>query len=208
MKMYDVTATVYEGMTVYKNKPEKQPTIKTVTNGYVTESRIDMDLHCGTHVDAPLHMVNAGETFETISLEKLVGSCKVLDLTAVEDRITRSDLEGFDLVQGDFVLFKTKNSFEEAFSFQFIFLSEDGAEYLTELGVRGLGTDALGIERSQEGHPTHKKLFAGGVIVIEGLRLAEVPAGEYFMVAAPLKLTGTDAAPARVLLFEGLHHNH
>lgn len=205
MKMYDVTATVYEGMTVYKNKPEKQPKIQTVTNGYVTESRIDMDLHTGTHVDAPLHMVNAGNTFESISLEKLVGSCKVLDLTAVEDRITRADLESFDLTQGDFVLFKTKNSFEEVFSFEFIFLSEEGAEYLSELGVRGIGTDALGIERSQEGHPTHKKLFAAGVIVVEGLRLAEVPAGEYFMVAAPLKLTGTDAAPARVLLFEGLH---
>ncbi|MGG4439485.1 cyclase family protein [Brevibacillus fortis] len=205
MKMYDVTATVYEGMTVYKNKPEKQPKIQTVTNGYVTESRIDMDVHSGTHVDAPLHMVNAGDTLESISLEKLVGSCKVLDLTVVEDRITRSDLESFHLEQGDFVLFKTKNSFDEAFSFEFIFLSEEGADYLSELGVRGIGTDALGIERSQEGHPTHKKLFAAGVIVVEGLRLAEVPAGEYFMVAAPLKLMGTDAAPARVLLFEGLH---
>ncbi|NTU19950.1 cyclase family protein [Brevibacillus sp. HB1.2] len=206
MKMYDVTATVYEGMTVYKNKPEKQPKIRTATNGYVTESRIDMDLHSGTHVDAPLHMVNAGDTFESISLEKLVGSCKVLDLTAVEDRITRSDLESFDLERGDFVLFKTKNSFEEAFSFEFIFLSEEGAEYVSELGVRGIGTDALGIERSQEGHPTHKKLFAAGVIVVEGLRLAEVPPGDYFLVAAPLKLIGTDAAPARVLLFEGLHN--
>ncbi|ATF14346.1 cyclase family protein [Brevibacillus sp. HB1.4B] len=206
MKMYDVTATVYEGMTVYKNKPEKQPKIRTATNGYVTESRIDMDLHSGTHVDAPLHMVNAGDTFESISLEKLVGSCKVLDLTAVEDRITRSDLENFDLERGDFVLFKTKNSFEEAFSFEFIFLSEEGAEYVSELGVRGIGTDALGIERSQEGHPTHKKLFAAGVIVVEGLRLAEVPPGNYFLVAAPLKLIGTDAAPARVLLFEGLHN--
>ncbi|MFG0212465.1 cyclase family protein [Brevibacillus porteri] len=204
MKMYDVTATVYEGMTVYKNKPEKQPKIRTATNGYVTESRIDMDLHSGTHVDAPLHMVNAGDTFESISLEKLVGNCKVLNLTAVEDRITRSDLESFDLARGDFVLFKTKNSFEEAFSFEFIYLSEEGAEYLSELGVRGIGTDALGIERSQEGHPTHKKLFAAGVIVVEGLRLAEVPPGEYFLVAAPLKLIGTDAAPARVLLFEGL----
>ncbi|QDS33452.1 cyclase family protein [Brevibacillus brevis] len=204
MKMYDVTATVYEGMTVYKNKPEKQPKIRTATNGYVTESRIDMDLHSGTHVDAPLHMVNAGDTFESISMEKLVGNCKVLDLTAVEDRITRSDLESFDLARGDFVLFKTKNSFEEAFSFEFIFLSEEGAEYVSELGVRGIGTDALGIERSQEGHPTHKKLFAAGVIVVEGLRLAEVPPGEYFLVAAPLKLIGTDAAPARVLLFEGL----
>ncbi|EKS54207.1 cyclase, partial [Citrobacter freundii ATCC 8090 = MTCC 1658 = NBRC 12681] len=95
------------------------------------------------------------------------------------------------------------NSWEDAFSFEFVYLAQDGAAYLAEKGVRGVGTDALGIERSQEGHPTHKTLFGAGVIVIEGLRLREVPAGKYFMVAAPLKLVGTDAAPARVLLFEG-----
>lgn len=204
MKMYDVTGAIYEGMTVYKNKPEKQPRIKPQTNGYVTESRIELDVHTGTHVDAPLHMVEAGETFETISMEKLVGACKVLDLTDVEDGITRADLERFAIKEGDFLLFKTKNSFSEEFMFDFVYLAHDGAQYLTSLGIRGVGTDALGIERSQEGHPTHKTLFAAGIIVIEGLRLQEVEQGDYFLVAAPLKLLGTDAAPARVLLFDGL----
>ncbi|MFP3389712.1 cyclase family protein [Brevibacillus sp. SIMBA_040] len=204
MKMYDVTGAIFEGMTVYKNKPKKQPSFKTVTTGYVTESRIELDVHTGTHVDAPLHMVANGETMESIPLDKLVGMCKVLDLTHLEDRITRADLEQLELQKNDFVLFKTRNSFEEAFSFTFVYLAEDGADYLAQIGVRGIGTDALGIERSQEGHPTHKKLFAGNVIVMEGLRLQEVPQGKYFMVAAPLKLIGTDAAPARVLLFEGI----
>ncbi|GED70690.1 cyclase [Brevibacillus reuszeri] len=204
MKMYDVTGAIYEGMTVYKNKPEKQPSFKTITNGYVTESRIELDVHTGTHVDAPLHMVNDGETMESIPIEKLVGMCKLLDLTQLEDRITQADLEPFQIQKNDFVLFKTRNSLEEAFSFSFVYLAADGADYLSQIGVRGVGTDALGIERSQEGHPTHKSLFAGNVIVMEGLRLLEVPHGEYFMVAAPLKLIGTDAAPARVLLFEGI----
>jgi arylformamidase len=202
MKIYDVTAPIFEGMTVYKNKPEKQPKITTITNGYVTESRIDMDVHTGTHIDAPLHMVTKGETFETISIEKLVGNCKVFDLTDVQDRISKTDLEKFPIQKNDFVLFKTRNSFEDEFNFEFIFLSEDGAKYLAEIGVRGIGIDALGVERSQEGHPTHKTLFENGIIIIEGLRLKEVPEGEFFMVAAPLKIQGTDAAPARVLLFK------
>lgn len=204
MKIYDVTGAIFEGMTVYKNKPEKQPRIKPVTNGYVTESRIELDVHTGTHVDAPLHMVTDGERFETIALDKLVGNCKVLDLTHAEDRITRADLESFDIGPDDFLLFKTKNSWDEAFSFEFVYLAQDGAEYLSSIGVRGVGTDALGIERSQVGHPTHKALFASQVIIIEGLRLKDVPQGEFFMVAAPLKLIGTDAAPARVLLFDGV----
>ncbi|MFK2826645.1 cyclase family protein [Bacillus sp. B190/17] len=204
MKVFDITDSIFEGMTVYKNKPEKQPKLNPVTNGYVTESRIELDVHTGTHIDAPLHMVTDGDTFETIALDHLVGDCKVFDLTEVEDRITKADLENLDIQKGDFVLFKTKNSFEDTFNFEFIFLAEDGAEYLSQIGVRGIGIDALGVERSQPGHPTHKTLFAHNVIVIEGLRLKEIEQGQYFMVAAPLKLVGTDAAPARVLLIEGI----
>lgn len=204
MKMYDVTGTVYEGMTVYKDKPEKQPTFNTVTNGYVTETRVEIDVHTGTHIDAPRHMVVDGDTFESVPMEDLVGQCKMFDLTEVEDGISKKDLAQFDIQKGDFVFLKTKNSYEDTFNFDFIYLAQDGAEYLSELGVRGVGIDTLGIERSQEGHPTHKTLFANKVIIIEGLRLKEVEQGEYFMVAAPLKLTGTDGSPARVLLFEGL----
>jgi arylformamidase len=204
MKMYDVTGTVYEGMTVYKDKPEKQPTFNTVTNGYVTETRVELDVHTGTHIDAPRHMVVDGDTFESVPMEDLVGQCKVFDLTEVEDGISKKDLAQFDIQKGDFVFLKTKNSYEDIFNFDFIYLAQDGAEYLSELGVRGVGIDTLGIERSQEGHPTHKTLFANKIIIIEGLRLKEVEQGEYFMVAAPLKLTGTDGSPARVLLFEGL----
>ncbi|VEF47189.1 cyclase family protein [Bacillus freudenreichii] len=204
MKVYDVTEAIVEGMTVYKNKPEKQPKFNSVTNGYVTETRLDLDVHTGTHVDAPLHMLTDGDTFETVPLEDLVGHCKVLDLTEAVDRITKADLEVYDIKKGDFVILKTKNSLENTFNFEFIFLAHDGAEYLAELGVRGIGIDSLGIERSQEGHPTHKTLFKNKVIIIEGLRLKEVDEGNYFMVAAPLKLVGTDASPARVLLIKGI----
>lgn len=204
MKMHDVTGTIYEGMTVYKNKPEKQPKMNQGTNGYVTETRLELDVHTGTHIDAPRHMIVDGDTFETISMDDLVGQCKVFDLTQVEDGISKKDLEIFDIQKNDFVFFKTKNSFEDTFNFDFIYLAQDGAEYLSEIGVRGVGIDTLGIERSQEGHPTHKTLFAKKIIIIEGLRLKEINQGEYFMVAAPLKLEGTDGSPARVLLFEGL----
>lgn len=204
MKMYDITGSIYEGMTVYKDKPEKQPKLNQLTNGYVTETRLELDVHTGTHIDAPLHMMVEGETFESVPLEKLVGQCKVLDLTKVEDAVSKADLEGFELQKDDFVLFKTRNSSEEDFDFDFVYLAKDGADYLAEIGIRGVGIDSLGIERSQEGHPTHKALFANDIIIIEGLRLKEIEQGEYFMVAAPLKLIGTDASPARVLLFEGL----
>jgi arylformamidase len=202
MKVYDITVPIYKGMPVYKNKPEKQPTFNTVTNGHVTESKISMDAHTGTHIDAPLHMINDGDTFESIDINHLIGDAKVFDLTDVSGGITDNDIKDFDIQKGDFVLFKTKNSFDEEFNFEFIYLAESGAKFLAEKGVRGVGIDALGVERAQEGHPTHKTLFSSNIIVIEGLTFKEVEAGTYHMVAAPLKLVGIDASPARVLLFE------
>ena len=202
MKFYDVTMPIHTGMPVYKNKPEKQPSVETVTNGYVTESRLSIDVHTGTHVDAPLHMVVDGETIETLALDKLVGPCKVFDMTHIEDRIKKEDVENLDIQKDDFLLFKTKNSYDEEFNFDFIFVAECAAKHLAEIGVSGIGVDALGIERSQEGHPTHKTLFGNNVIIIEGLRLKEVEQGSYTMVAAPLKLQGTDASPARIILLE------
>ncbi|MRG86368.1 cyclase family protein [Salinibacillus xinjiangensis] len=201
-KMYDITLPVYKGMPVYKNKPEKQPEFATKTNGHVTESTIKMDAHTGTHIDAPLHMINDGDTFETIPLDKLIGDVKVFDLTHVEEKIEEEHIQDLGIEKGDFVLFKTQNTFDEEFNFEFIFLAESGAKYLSEKGITGVGIDSLGIERAQEGHPTHKTLFAHDIIVIEGLSFKEVEPGTYHMVAAPLKVSGIDASPARVLLFE------
>ncbi|MDQ0483555.1 cyclase family protein [Guptibacillus hwajinpoensis] len=204
MKMYDVSAPIFNGMPVYKNKDEKQPEINTTTNGHVTESRLSLDVHTGTHVDAPLHMMNDGATFETIKMEDLVGQAKVIDVTNVKGAISDKDIESEDIQEGDFILFKSQNSFEDEFNFEFVFVGEDAARYLAERNIRGVGVDGLGIERSQPEHPTHRSLFEKDVIIMEGLRLKDVAAGQYFMVAAPLKLQGTDASPARVLLFDGL----
>lgn len=203
-KIYDVSMSIQEGMTVYKNKPEKQPSFETVQNNYVSETRVSLDVHTGTHVDAPLHMVVSGETMESIPLEHLVGPCRVLDLSHVKDGITEEDLEPFNVQEEEFLLLKTANSQEESFNPDFIYVKEGAARLLVEKRVKGVGIDALGIERSQPGHPTHKALFGAKIIIIEGLRLSEVPEGSYFMMAAPIKLIGTDAAPARVVLIEGL----
>ncbi|MBW7476524.1 cyclase family protein [Paenibacillus oenotherae] len=207
-KIYDISTTIESGMQVYKNKEEKKPVFRNMSNHdngqAVYESRIDIDVHGGTHVDAPLHMLKDGDTIETIGLEQLVGHARVVDLTHCKEYITREDLEPLGLQRNDWVLFKTRSSFSEEFDFEFVFLREDGARYLTELGIRGVGTDALGIERAQPEYPTHRTLFRNNIIIVEGLRLKDVAAGTYFMVIAPLKLTGLDAAPARALLIGGM----
>ena len=205
MKYHDISMEISEDMMVYKDRAEKKPK-REIMASYdeqeINESRILMDLHTGTHIDAPFHMIDSGETIETMDISKLIGTATVLDLTDVIDGITKDDLAEKKIEAGSFVLIKTRNSFSDEFNGDFIYLKEDGAKYLSEIGIRGVGIDALGIERSQPGHETHKTLLGKGIIIIEGLRLSKIDEGEYMMYALPLKIKGGDGAPARVILAE------
>lgn len=204
MRIYDISMPVYPGMPVYKDRAEKQPQME-VTHNYekgVRETRWLLDTHTGTHIDAPAHVIPGGTMTADLDLAVLIGTGRVLDLTAVNDRITAGDLEGQPVRAGEFILLKTKNSWTVGNEQDFIYLEAGAAHYLAEAKVRGVGLDALGLERDQPGYPTHRTLLERGIVVFEGLRLKEVPPGEYQMVALPLLLLGAEAAPARVVLLE------
>jgi len=203
MTIYDISMEIHEDMMVYKNKAEKKPhreIILKYDEAGINESKMFMDLHTGTHIDAPYHMFADGETIEKMNVRKLIRKVKVLDLSDVYDRITDRDLQKKNIPENEFLLLKTKNSFTDEYKNDFVFLDESGASYLQDKGVQGIGIDALGIERSQPGHPTHKILMESDCIIIEGLRLKDISEGEYFMYALPLKIRGGDGAPARVVL--------
>lgn len=202
-KLYDISMTVTEGMQVWNEMEELRPEFKNRVNhstGETYETRISLDAHTGTHLDAPLHMLKEGATIESIPLEDLVGTARVLDLRHVEDAVTQADLEPFAIQPGEWILLQTRNSLTDTFDQGFVFVREEAARYLAGIGIKGVGTDGLGIERSQPGFPTHRTLMRANVLILEGLRLKEVPAGTYFFVLAPLKLEGIEAAPARAFL--------
>lgn len=205
MKMFDVTMTIDEQMQVYKNRNEKRPEI-TITRDFETsdamETHISMDMHTGTHLDMPLHFVTDGESLDMLDLNRLVTACRVVDFTHLKDGIAREDLMKKDLSGVSFVLLKTRNSMENEFRADFIYLKSSGANYLKELGMDGVGIDGLGIERDQPGHETHKVLLENGILILEGLRLSAVTEGIYSMIALPMKIKGVEAAPIRVLLLE------
>ncbi len=203
MKVIDISMTIHEDMQVYKNKETKKPVFQNVANhtiSHVHETRLSLDNHTGTHLDAPLHMISGGATIDTIPLEQLIGIARVLDLTHIQESIGRADLEPFALQKDEWILMKTKNSLSEQFDFEFVYLNESGAQYVKEIGIKGIGTDGLGIERAQPSYVTHKTLLSHHIYIVEGLRLKEVQPGNYFLVVAPLKLMGIDAAPARAFL--------
>lgn len=205
MKYYDVSMHVHKDMQVYKNKPEKRPVFSIASDfqtGSSHETKVELNLHTGTHMDFPLHMLKDGKTSDTLDLNRLIRKVKVIDMTHIEDGITDDDLKAYDIKENDFILFKTRNSYEEEFNFKFIFIKESAAIYLTTKKVSGVGIDALGVERDQQGHPTHKILFQSDVYIIEGLRLKEVEENTYFMYALPIKMPESDALLLSVILVD------
>ncbi len=207
MKIHDISMNIYENMTVYKNKDVKKPKLSIVQDhksGSAYESKINMEMHTGTHIDSPLHMIDGGHTIDKYDLSRFITKCKVLDFTNVKDKIVAEDLKGKNINKGDFILLKTKNSDSNEFDFKFVFLEKSGAEYLKNIEISGVGIDSLGIERDQPDHKTHKILLNNDVIIMEGLRLKEVEEGEYKLVALPLKIDGVEAAPTRAVLIEDM----
>ncbi|MGP1411017.1 cyclase family protein [Peptoanaerobacter stomatis] len=205
MKIYDVSKLISEDMVVYKNREEKRIK-RTIVSSYETgdyyESRLDTDLHCGTHIDAPLHMVKNGNTIDKYNVSKFIGKCKVFDLTNVDEFITKKDIESLDIQKDDRVIFKTKNSYDTVYNPKFVYIEEDAAEYLAEKQIQSLGIDAMSIERDKKHHPTHKIILGANIGVIEDMMLKDIDEGEYFLSALPLKIKDSDASPIRAVLIE------
>jgi arylformamidase len=206
MKILDISWPINEQMTQYKNREEVSlEPIKTYDNDQVRLTRITMDSHAGTHAEAPAHFIKDGAHIDTIELTRCCGRCSVLDMTFVGDCITDEHLQCVHIEPQSIVLFKTTNSelpYDAQFDPKFVYLSAAGAAYLAEKKVKAVGIDYVGIERDQEGHPTHMVLMKQDIVIIEGLRLAHVHAGNYFFVCLPLACTGIESSPARAVLFE------
>lgn len=203
LNIYDISMRISEDMSVYKDRDENRPSIETVRSfedSSAYESKIHMNLHTGTHIDMPLHVIKGGEASDGLDIAKLMGSCRVIDLTSALSSIARDMLECEDLKKGEFLILKTRNSFSEEFDPEFVYLEGEAAKFIAEMGVRGVGIDSLGIERGQEGHPAHRALLEKGIVIMEGLRLKDVPAGEYVLMALPLNIRGVEALPARAVL--------
>lgn len=205
MKIHDISMPISEDMIVYKNRAEKKPTFKIVTNydkNSVFETVVSLNLHTGTHVDAPLHVFKEGLMIESYSLDKFYGDAIVIDLSGIDGGIDREHLEDKKIQKNDIVILKTKNSDDATFNFEFVYLSISGARYLTEQKIKTVGIDGLGIERNQAEHATHKELLSQNIPIIEGLRLKSIKEGRYQFIGFPISINSVEASLLRAVLIE------
>ncbi|HUR34763.1 MAG TPA: cyclase family protein [Vicinamibacterales bacterium] len=205
MKLIDVSVPIDSNLATYPgNTPFSLEAIKRLSRGDSSNvSTLHLSAHSGTHVDAPRHFFDDGSGVDSLPLEMLCGRTRVIELTTRKG-ITAEDLSGFDLTEDVRLLLKTHNSRlwgTPEFHPDFIGVTEGGARFLVDRGVKVLGVDYLSVEQYKTpGAPTHHVLLGAGTIVIEGLNLRDVEPGTYEMFCLPLAVVGADGAPARVIL--------
>jgi arylformamidase len=206
MRIYDVTVGISPQMPVWPGDPGVQlERVEAIAEGAnANVSRLTCGVHTGTHVDAPLHFIDGAPAVETLPLKLLTGRAYVVHLPTAKV-IDEATLESAGLPpRTRRVLFKTRNSElwakEKAFQTNFVAVDASGARWLVRKGVQLVGVDYLSVAPYGQSKETHHVLLEAGVVVIEGLDLSRVSQGRYSLYCLPLKLIGSDGAPARTIL--------
>jgi arylformamidase len=214
-RVHDLTALLQTHMPVWPTAPlpSFEPIGIVSRDGYSLE-RVSCTSHTGTHMDAPYHFLEDGLTVDRIPPEHLVGPAAVLDVRKeVEGTIIPAKaLERRWPKRGrpEIVLLRTDWSQRRAPTKEYLYdfpgLDPQAAEWLVRQGVKGVGTDTLGIDPfANTKFEAHKVLLGKGIWVLEALdHLDELTEGvEYMLVAGPLKIAGASGAMARVFAIEG-----
>jgi arylformamidase len=205
MKLIDVSVPLDEHLPTYPNNtPFTVEPMKRLARGDSSNvSSLHLSAHSGTHVDAPRHFFDEGIGTEALPLEMLIGRARVIEMTTRKG-ISAEDLSSIDLSEDVRVLIKTLNSRlwgSPEFHTDYVGITESGARHLVDRGIKVLGIDYLSVEEFRKpGAPAHRLLLGAGTIVIEGLNLRDVEPGLYDMFCLPLRVVGSDGAPARVVL--------
>jgi arylformamidase len=201
----DVTRPVESGMAVWPG--DDAPVIKQILfmdRGDICNlSKMAMSVHTGTHMDAPRHFVNSGVSMDALPLDAVLGEARVIEIS--DPVAIRPGELPADIAAGERILFKTRNSRElwakPGFQEDFVYISREAAEILAAKGVRTVGVDYLSIGGFHTDMvETHEAILGAGIWAIEGLDLSRVEPGRYEMACLPMKLAGSDGAPARVAL--------
>jgi arylformamidase len=196
--IHDVSVPLRTGMAVYPGDPTFSiGRVMSLAGGDIANvSQMELGVHTGTHVDAPLHFFDGARAVDALDLDVLVGPSLVVEVTGP------GDIGPGDVPDGaDRVLFKTRNSAawaEEGYYEDAASITAAASERIVKVGVRLVGVDYLSIG----GVETHQTLLKADVVAIEGLDLRAIEPGSYTLVCLPLKLAGADGAPARAILID------
>ncbi len=205
-KIIDISLPLTADLPVWPGSPGFELVqVASLGQDECNETKLLLGSHTGTHIDAPRHFIDGGATIDGLSLDALVGKAYVAECLGVKE-ISSVVLEGLAMPQDvERLLIKTDNSNlwadeNNKFYKDFAALTLDGAEWLMRRGVKLVGIDYLSIQRFHDSNATHEILLGAGVVVLEGLNLADADPGTYDLTCLPLNVVGAEGSPARAIL--------
>ena len=194
MKIYDISQEVF-GCQVYPGDPApEKKMLNSIEKGDLYNlTTFSMCAHNGTHIDAPFHFLEDGKTVDDICLEAFVGMAYVAEHQGV---VTSEDAAE--------IIEKAKKQNPEAAKRILIKgdveVSSEAAKVFASSGILLLGNEPQTVGPQNAPMAVHLVLLGADVVLLEGIRLAEVSEGVYFLNAAPLNLSGADGSPCRAIL--------
>ena len=209
-KIFDISMLIHAEMPVWEGdgKPQIYTNQNVYDEGVIQTTQIHMNVHTGTHIDAPRHFLPEGKVAYEIDLGIVVGECQVVEINPDHPLITSDILMEHGVQDGiERILFKTRNSalriaHETEFRTDYVGLDESAAEYLLTLGVKLVGIDYLSIAPYDDIWSAHNVLLKAGVVILEGLDLCGVEPGQYQQACLPLKIASEDGLPVRAILIQ------
>ncbi|MCZ6684574.1 MAG: cyclase family protein [Candidatus Dadabacteria bacterium] len=202
----DISVPLSDGMVHWPDDPDIEiKKVLNIKNGDECNlTHVSMAVHAGTHMDAPCHFRRSGTSIDKMPLSAAIGKARVIEITN-DEFIHVEEIRPHRIRKGERLLFKTKNSKSrwdnKPFNKNFVHLSIEAAKFLAERKVQTIGIDYLSIG-GYGGNviEVHEIILKAGIWVIEGLDLSKIESGNYDLICLPIKIAGSDGAPARALV--------
>ena len=194
MRIHDISQEVF-GCQVYPGdpKPERKVMLKISDDAACNLSAFSMCAHNGTHVDAPLHFLDGGKSIDQVEMDRWIGYAYV---AAHEGPVLAADAERIletarkrDERSAERILVKGKAT-----------VTAEAAKVFAGKGIKLFGNESQTVGPEDAPKEVHLIMLGAQIVLLEGIRLADVEEGVYILHAAPLNLGGAEGAPCRATL--------
>jgi arylformamidase len=196
MKIYDISQELF-GCVVFPGDPApKRKVLSSMKEGALYNlTALSLCAHNGTHIDAPYHFIKDGKTVEELPLSKTVGMAYVSqesgDITAEDAHRILKAAANANPEAAKRILLGGK-----------VTVTEEAALVFANAGIDLLGNESQTVGPENAPMQVHLTLLGADVVLLEGIRLGDIPTGVYLLSAAPISLAGSDGAPCRAILID------
>lgn len=203
-RIYDISPPIAPGIPVWPGD-----TAYTETRNWeigpdcpVNVSYFTMSTHTGSHADAPFHYDAAGKPVGGMDLARYIGPCRLIDATASGSHVGLRHIDGRLDPPVERVLFRTyEKAPVDRWDEDFTAIDAAAIQALADAGVKLVGIDTPSLDpQTSKTMDAHMAVKRNGMSILESLVLDGIPAGDYELIALPLKLMNLDAAPVRAIL--------